>query len=59
MGKTSSEVKRRYNAKTYSRWTADLKNEDFEKIEAMRGEMSRAQFLKFLVSKYEESESVS
>ena len=52
MGATSSEVKRRYNAKTYSRWTADLKNEDFERIEAIRGEMSRAHFLKMLVEKY-------
>ena len=52
MGKTSSAVKNRYNAKTYSMWTAALRKEDFEKIEALRGEMSRAQFLKMLVEKY-------
>ena len=52
MGKTSSEVKRRYNAKTYKRWVADLRNEDFEMIETLRGEMSRSQFLKKLVSLY-------
>ena len=50
MGKTSA--KRRYNSKTYTRWAADLRNEDFEKIEALRGEMSRAEFLKMLVSSY-------
>ena len=52
MSKTSTEVKRRYNAKTYTRWTADLRNEDFERIEALRGELSRAQFLKRLVEAY-------
>ena len=52
MGKTSTEVKRRYNAKTYTRWSVDLRNEDFEKIEAMRGDLSRSQFLKMLISNY-------
>lgn len=54
MSKTSSEVKRRYNAKTYSRWTADLRNEDFEAIESLRNDLnlSRAQFLKMLVAGY-------
>ena len=51
MGKTSTAVKRRYNAKTYTRWAVDLRNEDFEKIEKLRGEMSRAQFLKMLLEK--------
>nr|DAP83206.1 MAG TPA: hypothetical protein [Caudoviricetes sp.] len=55
MGKTSSEVKRRYNAKTYKRWVADLRNEDFEMIETLRGEMSRSQFLKKLVSLYQKA----
>ena len=55
MGKTSSAVKRKYNEKTYKRFTADLRIEDFEKIEELRGNMSRAEFLKFLVSKYEKS----
>lgn len=53
MGKTSTEVKRRYNAKTYTRWAVDLRNEDFEKIEELRGDLSRAQFLKKLIEFYE------
>ena len=53
MGKTSTAVKRKYNDKTYSRWTVDLRNEDFEKIEKLRGDMSRSQFLKMLISLYE------
>lgn len=55
MSKTSTEVKRRYNAKTYTRWFADLRNEDFEKIEKLRGNLSRAQFLKMLVALYSKS----
>ena len=56
MSKTSTEVKRRYNAKTYTRWTADLRNEDNEVIESLRSELalSRAQFLKMLVNFYNE-----
>ena len=57
MSKTSTEVKRRYNAKTYKRWTADLRNEDFERIENLRGDLSRAQFLKMLVEKYSEQKT--
>lgn len=52
MGRTSSEVKNRYNKKTYSQWSAALRKEDFERIEQLRGEMSRAAFLKMLVEKY-------
>ena len=54
MGKSSSEVKRRYNAKTYTRWTADLRNEDNEVIETLRASLglSRAQFLKLLFDFY-------
>lgn len=57
MSKTSTEVKRRYNAKTYTRWTADLRNEDNEVIESLRSELglSRAQFLKMLVNFYNEN----
>lgn len=47
---TSTEVKRRYNEKTYKRWFADLRIEDFERIEALRGKMSRAEFLKMLIA---------
>lgn len=53
MGKTSTEVKRRYNEKTYKRWFADLRNEEFEKVEDLRGDMSRAQFLQHLIAFYE------
>jgi len=53
MSKTSTASKRKYNDKTYKRWTVDLRNEDFEKIEALRGELSRSQFLKKLISLYE------
>ena len=53
--KTSTEVKRRYNEKTYKRWFADLRNEDFDRIEALRGEQSRAAFLKKVVSLYEKN----
>ena len=52
MGKTSTTVKRRYNEKTYTRWFADLRNEDFEEIENLRGDFSRAKFLKMLVACY-------
>lgn len=52
MGKTSTAVKRRYNSKTYTRWAVDLRNEDFEQIEALRGKMSRAEFLKRAAALY-------
>lgn len=52
MGKTSTEVKRRYNEKTYKRWYADLRIEDYDRIEQLRGDMSRAAFLKLAVEAY-------
>jgi len=52
VSKTSTAVKRRYNEKTYKRWFADLRLEEFERIEALRGDMSRAQFLKQLLDNY-------
>lgn len=52
MSKTSTQVKRRYNDKTYKRWFADLRIEEFEKIEALRGDMSRPAFLKMLLDAY-------
>ena len=54
MSGTSSAVKRRYNEKTYSRFVADLRKEDFEELEAARGEMSRAQFLLMLFREHQE-----
>ncbi len=56
MGKTSTQVKRRYNDKTSTRWVVDLRNEDFAKIESLRGEMSRAVFLKHLIDRYEQEQ---
>ncbi len=53
MSRTSSEVKRRYNNKTYKRWSADLRLEDFSRLEDLRGELSRAAFLKKLLQMYE------
>ncbi len=53
MSRTSSEVKRRYNNKTYKRWSADLHLEDFSRLEDLRGELSRAAFLKKLLQMYE------
>lgn len=56
MSYTSTAVKRRYNKKTYSRYTADLRKEDFEEIESARGEMSRAQFLLMLFRAYQKKD---
>lgn len=49
---TSTAVKRRYNDKTYTRWSADLRNEVFAEVEKIREEtgLSRAEFLKMLVN---------
>lgn len=55
MGRTSTASKRKYNDKTYKRWVVDLRNEDFEKIERLRGDLSRTQFLKELISNYSKS----
>lgn len=49
---TSTQVKARYNAKTYSQWIAPIRKEEFERIEALRGDMSRAAFLRMLVDRY-------
>ena len=53
MSKTSTEAKRRYNSKTYKRWSADLRLEDFSRLEDLRGALSRAAFLKKLLQMYE------
>lgn len=57
MSTTSTAVKRRYNEKTYKRFYADLRISDYEKLEAARGEMSRAQFLLMLFDHYQECHS--
>ena len=54
MGKTSTAAKRRYNDKTYKRWTVDLRIEDFEMIDALRGALSRSQFLLKAAEAYKE-----
>ena len=53
---TSTEVKRRYNEKTYKSWVAPIRNEIFDHIESVRGQtgMSRAAFLSMLVERYTE-----
>lgn len=53
MNKTSTEVKRRYNAKTYKEWRAPIKFELFDKLEAARTElnMGRSEFLEYLLNK--------
>ena len=55
MSKTSTAVKRRYNEKTYQRWYADLRKEEYEQIEKLRGDMSRAKFLKMLIEYWNNS----
>ena len=44
---TSSEVKRRYNAKTYKRFSADIKFELSDRVDAyiQREGISKAQFI--------------
>ena len=51
MGYTSTEVKERYNKKTYTNWQVKLRNEVYKEIESIREEtgLSRAEFLKMLV----------
>ena len=53
MGKTSSAVKRRYNAKAYKQWNVQVKPELFDRLEAERGAlgMSRAEYLDHLTDK--------
>ena len=50
MGYTSTEVKARYNKKTYKIYQCALRNVDFQIIDEKRLElnMSRAEFLKYL-----------
>ena len=49
---TSTDIKRKYNEKTYSRWFVSLRNEVFDEIEQLRAQtgLSRAEFLKMLVN---------
>lgn len=52
MGYTSTEVKERYNKKTYTNWQIKLRNEVYNEIEQLREQtgLSRAEFLKMLVN---------
>lgn len=52
---TSSAVKRRYNAKTYKRMEISLRFEEFDEFENLRGEMSRAEFIRQLMANWKET----
>ncbi len=54
MSRTSTAVKRRYNQKTYKRWIAEIRNAEYDEIEAARGDMSRAEFLRTIFRFYAE-----
>lgn len=58
MGKTSSAVKNRYNAKTYSIFSASLKKAEFEEVERLRGDKSRPEFLRELIAVYKQSRGI-
>lgn len=55
---TSSAVKRRYNAKHYKKFMAEIKFEFFDRIEAYRKKenMSRAEFLQRAMDRLEGEE---
>ena len=59
MGRTSSEVKNRYNKKTYKAFNILIKPELFERLEEYRNErgLSRSQFLQLAIDKLEEDET--
>ena len=56
--RTSSAVKRRYNAKHYKKFMAEIKFEFFDRIEAYRKKenMSRAEFLQRAMDRLEGEE---
>ena len=56
MGKTSNEVKRRYNSKTYTEFHVSLKHEDYNKIEKIteEKEISKAEFVRQAIKKFED-----
>lgn len=53
--RTSSAVKRRYNAKHYKKFTAEIKFELFDRVEGYREKegISRAEFLQRALEKLE------
>ena len=53
--RTSSAVKRRYNAKHYKKFTADIQFELFDRVEGYREKegISRAEFLQRALEKLE------
>lgn len=53
--RTSSAVKRKYNQKTYKRITVDLRFADYDEFEELRGEMSRAEFVRQLMAFWKEN----
>lgn len=50
--KTSTEVKRRYNAKHYKKFQADIKTEDFERLAnyIQHQQISKAEFLRMAIN---------
>lgn len=52
---TSTAVKQRYIDKTYTEYRCKLRNADFDRIDRLRGEMSRSAFLLMLVDEYEQA----
>lgn len=61
MGKTSTAVKRKYNAKTYTSWRVDLKNDFFSYVEKIREQigLSRPEFLKMLLDYYTSNNNIN
>ena len=53
--RTSTAVKRRYNQKTYKRVIADLKFDEYDEFARLRGEMSRAEFIRQLMANWKET----
>ena len=51
MSKTSTICKDRWNKKHYKQWSVSLKFELFDKIEQLRGDKSRKEFLDELIAK--------
>ncbi len=56
MGKTSWQVKQKYNKAHYKRYACDLKIEKFEEIEKLRTELNltKTQYLEMLFEFYKE-----
>lgn len=58
MSKPSTKAKYKYNLKTYKEFRAPLKISEFDEIEKLRGDKSRPEFLRELVSEYKENHGI-